>query len=228
MAAPGTLAGAGGNHGVSRRWSHPGSGRRETRCSQFSPSRQKLWSQQTPVSPRLWPEGNQMLPVLVCPSLPPLPWLFPIRSPSPCPVDPAVMDPRWRIPPPHTPPEHSTSRFRLLISLWAASDPPWMRHALPEAPVAFLPGQEEEEARLREPHLPGARVVALRLRCPREGSSAGSHPPIWVLRAQQAAAGLPRNALPITTTSFLPTGLRAQASTLGRRSKSLGRDHQSL
>ena len=44
----------------------------------------------------------------VCPSLPPLSWLFLIRSPSPCPVDPGVMNPPgWCIPPPHTPPEHS-------------------------------------------------------------------------------------------------------------------------
>ena len=68
-----------GSCGVSRLWSHPGSGQRETRCSQSS----------------------------VCPSLPPLPCLFLIWSPSPCPVDPAVMNPHWRIPPPHIPPEHS-------------------------------------------------------------------------------------------------------------------------
>lgn len=91
-------------------------------------------------------------------------------------------------------PQMSSSPSQLLpasqFSLSATPDPLWVRHALPEGPLAFLPAQEEEEAGLREPHLPGTRVAALRLRCPREGSSAGPHPQIWVLRAQRAAAGL--------------------------------------
>lgn len=106
--------------------------------SPSQPSRQKLWSQQMLVSPRLWPKGNQMLPVL-CPSLLPLPWLFLIRSPSPCPVDPAVMNPRWRIPPPHTPPEHS--RCSVAVRGIALSPVPHCELAQMSSSPSHLPPQ---------------------------------------------------------------------------------------
>ena len=54
--------------------------------SPSQPSRWKLWSQQTLVSPRLWPKGNQMLPVLrlSLPAAPPLSVPHSESLPLPC------------------------------------------------------------------------------------------------------------------------------------------------
>lgn len=68
-------------------------------------SRRKLWSQQTLISPRLWPKGNQMLPASGL-SLPAAPLLAVPHSESlPLPCGSCGDElPGWCIPPPHTPP----------------------------------------------------------------------------------------------------------------------------